>query len=70
MSHQEICEIGEAPPIGYVPEQMYAQVIRAESFGDPRHAFYRGEVTAYGAGASGSSRMGTVLQFSPVRRPL
>jgi hypothetical protein len=33
-------------------------------------AFYRGEVTAYGAGAAGSSRMGTVLHFSPVRRPL
>src|SRR5208282_2496494 len=39
MSHQEIYEIGEVPPIGHVPKQMYAQVIRAERFGDPRHAF-------------------------------
>ena len=39
MSHQEIYEVGEVPPIGHVPKQMYAQVIRAERFGDPRHAF-------------------------------
>jgi crotonyl-CoA carboxylase/reductase len=34
-----IYEIGEVPPIGQIPEQMYAQVIRAERFGDPIRAF-------------------------------
>ena len=27
------------PPIGQVPKQMYAQVIRADRFGEPKHAF-------------------------------
>lgn len=39
MSHKEIYEIGEVPPIGHVPKQMYAQVIRTHRFGDPKHAF-------------------------------
>lgn len=34
-----IYEIGETPPIGVVPELMYAQVIRQERFGQPRSAF-------------------------------
>ena len=32
-------ELGEAPPLGELPEQMYAQVIRRERFGDPIKAF-------------------------------
>src|SRR5579863_5625170 len=39
MIHREIFEIGQVPPIGHVPKQMYAQVIRADRFGDPKHAF-------------------------------
>src|SRR5271168_2275686 len=39
MSQKEIYEIGQVPPIGHVPKQMYAQVIRADRFGDPMHAF-------------------------------
>src|ERR1700689_2561073 len=39
MSQKEIYEIGQVPPIGHVPPQMYAQVIRADRFGDPMHAF-------------------------------
>ena len=39
MSTKEIYEIGDAPPIGQVPKNMYAQLIRAERFGEPRHAF-------------------------------
>ena len=35
----EIYEIGQSPPIGEVPEQMYAQVIRRERFGEPSNAF-------------------------------
>jgi crotonyl-CoA carboxylase/reductase len=35
----ELCEIGQAPPVGQVPERMYAQVIRPERFGEPREAF-------------------------------
>jgi crotonyl-CoA carboxylase/reductase len=36
---KEIYEVGESPPIGEVPAQMYAQVIRRERFGEPRQAF-------------------------------
>ncbi len=36
---KEIYEIGEVPPIGTVPKQMYAQLIRAERFGEPTKAF-------------------------------
>lgn len=39
MSAREIYEIGEVPPIGELPKQMYAQLIRAERFGEPKHAF-------------------------------
>ena len=39
MSVKQIYEIGEVPPIGHVPRLMYAQVIRAERFGEPKHAF-------------------------------
>ncbi|MCH7580821.1 MAG: crotonyl-CoA carboxylase/reductase [Chloroflexi bacterium] len=35
----EIYEIGQSPPIGEVPERMYAQVIRRERFGEPSKAF-------------------------------
>lgn len=36
---KEIYEIGEIPPVGEVPNQMYAQVIRPERFGEPSQAF-------------------------------
>jgi crotonyl-CoA carboxylase/reductase len=36
---KEIYEIGEAPPIGRVPKQMYAQLIRQDRFGVPTKAF-------------------------------
>ena len=36
---KDIYEIGEIPPLGTVPKQMYAQVIRAERFGEPSKAF-------------------------------
>ena len=39
VNSREIYEIGEVPPIGQVPKQMYAQVIRADRFGDPTRAF-------------------------------
>ena len=39
VSTKEIYEIGEIPPIGEVPDQMYAQVIRPERFGEPKGAF-------------------------------
>lgn len=32
-------EIGETPPLGHIPEAMYAQVIRQDRFGEPRRAF-------------------------------
>lgn len=32
-------EIGETPPLGEVPQQMYASVIRQNRFGEPKQAF-------------------------------
>lgn len=36
---KKLYELGEMPPLGEVPEQMYASVIRAERYGEPRSAF-------------------------------
>ncbi len=36
---QELYELGELPPLGHVPDKMYAQVIRPERFGEPTKAF-------------------------------
>ncbi len=36
---KEIYEIGEIPPVGEVPQRMYAQVIRHDRFGEPNKAF-------------------------------
>jgi len=38
-TRKDIYEIGETPPLGFVPEAMYAQVIRQERFGEPKNAF-------------------------------
>ena len=35
----ESIPIGTLPPLGSVPESMFAQVIRQNRFGDPREAF-------------------------------
>jgi crotonyl-CoA carboxylase/reductase len=35
----KIFPIGEAPPIGQIPNQMHAQVVRQERFGEPKTAF-------------------------------
>jgi crotonyl-CoA carboxylase/reductase len=42
---RDLFEIGEMPPLGEVPELMYASLIRRERFGQPRAAF-RTEVVA------------------------
>jgi crotonyl-CoA carboxylase/reductase len=39
MGVREIYELGEHPPVGVVPELMYAQVIREARFGEPKDAF-------------------------------
>jgi crotonyl-CoA carboxylase/reductase len=39
MEARPLYEIGEIPPVGHVPATMYAQLIRAERFGDPVSAF-------------------------------
>ena len=39
MSHRDIYEIGEVPPIGRLPKHMYAQLIRADRYGHPKQAF-------------------------------
>lgn len=36
---KDLYEIGEIPPLGFVPQFMYAQVIREERFGNPINAF-------------------------------
>ncbi|MEU1286350.1 crotonyl-CoA carboxylase/reductase [Kitasatospora sp. NPDC005856] len=35
---KSLYELGEVPPLGYVPEQMYATVIRQDRFGEPLKA--------------------------------
>ena len=39
MSTKDLYEIGEVPPLGHLPKEMYAHVIRAERFGEPKTAF-------------------------------
>src|SRR5215471_13376022 len=39
MSTPTIYELGEAPPLGTVPQEMYAQLIRQDRFGEPMKAF-------------------------------
>lgn len=36
---KDLYELGESPPLGYVPRRMYANLIRPERFGEPRQAF-------------------------------
>jgi crotonyl-CoA carboxylase/reductase len=36
---RDLYDIGQVPPVGHVPAQMYAQVIRPERFGEPKDAF-------------------------------
>ena len=40
----KIVPIGTLPPVGEVPEKMYAQVVRQDRFGDPRFAFQIEEI--------------------------
>lgn len=39
VSVKDVYEIGEIPPLGTIPREMYAQVIRRERFGEPAKAF-------------------------------
>ena len=39
MATKATYDIGEIPPIGEIPASMYAQVIRASRFGEPKTAF-------------------------------
>jgi crotonyl-CoA carboxylase/reductase len=36
---KDLYELGEMPPFGYVPRQMYAWAIRRERHGEPEKAF-------------------------------
>ena len=36
---KELYEIGEIPPLGHVPKQMYAWAIRRERHGEPDQSF-------------------------------
>jgi len=37
----EICDLGQRPPLGEVPERMHAMLIRQDRFGEPENAFQR-----------------------------
>ena len=39
MAGKSIYPIGTLPPVGEVPQYMYAQVIRQDRLGEPRNAF-------------------------------
>lgn len=43
-SRPEILALGEIPELGVVPKKMWAQVVRQERFGEPKHAFQAEEV--------------------------
>jgi len=36
---KDLYEVGEIPPLGHVPKQMYAWAIRRERHGEPEQAF-------------------------------
>ena len=36
---KDLYELGETPPLGHVPKQMYASLIRRERYGQPKDAF-------------------------------
>lgn len=36
---KELYEVGEIPPLGYVPKKMYAWVIRRDRHGEPDKSF-------------------------------
>ncbi len=38
---KDLYEMGEMPPLGYVPKQMYAWAIRKERHGEPDHAMLK-----------------------------
>ena len=37
--HKDLYEVGEMPPMGHVPKQMYAWTIRRERHGEPDQSF-------------------------------
>ena len=37
----KLCELGQRPPLGVVPTEMHAVVVRQSRFGEPRAAFQR-----------------------------
>ncbi len=37
----EICDLGQRPPLGEVPEKMHAMLVRQDRFGEPESAFQR-----------------------------
>ena len=39
MSEPSVYEIGTQPPLGTVPKEMFAQMIRQDRFGEPHRAF-------------------------------
>jgi crotonyl-CoA carboxylase/reductase len=37
----EICDLGDAPPLGVVPQKMHAFAVRQDRFGQPSEAWRR-----------------------------
>jgi len=46
----DICELGERPPLGEVPKNMHAFLVRQDRFGEPRDAWRREVVPTPGIG--------------------
>jgi crotonyl-CoA carboxylase/reductase len=42
---QDLYKIGDSPPLGEIPQRMFAQLIRPDRFGEPEKAFQVEEVT-------------------------
>lgn len=38
---KDLYEVGQAPPVGEVPDKMHAWLIRPERFGEPKKAFQK-----------------------------
>ena len=47
---KDLYEVGEMPPMGYVPPKMYAWAIRRERHGEPEQSFQQDSEKTYSPG--------------------
>lgn len=53
----DLVPLGSLPPLGEVPTQMHAQVVRPDRYGDPATAFQPEVVPTPGSGPTRSSSL-------------